>query len=340
MRMSLTALARIQSTHSRLPESPHSTTFSSLRTRNFRLFATGQLCSNIGTWVQRIAQDWLVLSLTGSATDVGITTALQFVPTLLFGLVGGLIADRYPKRRILLATQSGLAAIAGILAVLTLTHEVTAWQVYLVAFGLGLVTAVDNPTRQSFANEMVGPHQLSNAISINSSVFQLGGLVGPAVSGALITAVGPGYSFAINALSYAAPLVALSRMRTSELHTRPGNLLRTPAPDRRVHAAPADHDELHRADGRARRDPRPGHGCIPARLYRLRGTRRPAARARRPAPRTAYRDAARRCRARDRDGADRSKARPRPHAVSRRTRDPLPRGAASLPRESTGRVRD
>jgi len=151
--------------------------------------------------MQRIAQDWLVLSLTGSATDVGITTALQFVPTLLFGLIGGLIADRYPKRRILLATQAGLAAIAGILAVLTLTHEVTAWQVYLIAFGLGVVTAVDNPTRQSFANEMVGPRQLSNAISINSSVFQLGGLIGPAISGALISAVGPGYSFAINALS-------------------------------------------------------------------------------------------------------------------------------------------
>ena len=119
----------------------------------------------------------------------------------------------------MLATQAGLAAIAGILAVLTLTHEVAASQVYLIAFGLGIVTAVDNPTRQSFADEMVGPRQLSNAISINSSVFQLGGLIGPAISGALISAVGPGYSFAINALSYAAPLAALSRMRTSELHT-------------------------------------------------------------------------------------------------------------------------
>src|ERR1035438_2952423 len=147
--MSLTALARTQSTHSRLPESARSTTFSSLRTRNFRLFAAAQLCSNTGTWVQRIAQDWLVLTLTRSATDVGITTALQFVPTLLFGLIGGLIADRYPKRRILLATQSGLAVIAGTLAVLTLTNEVTAWQVYLIAFGLGLVTAVDNPDRKS-----------------------------------------------------------------------------------------------------------------------------------------------------------------------------------------------
>jgi MFS family permease len=195
--------------------------FSSLRTRNFRLFATGQIFSNTGTWVQRIAQDWLVLSLTGSATAVGITTALQFLPTLLFGLVGGLIADRYPKRQILLVTQTGMATVAGILAVLTLTHQVAAWHVYVIAFALGLVTAVDNPTRQSFANEMVGPGQLRNAISINSSVFQLGGLIGPAISGALISAVGPGYSFAINALSYAAPLTALLRMRTSELHAMP-----------------------------------------------------------------------------------------------------------------------
>jgi MFS family permease len=195
--------------------------FSSLTSRNFRLFATGQIFSNTGTWVQRIAQDWLVLSLTGSATAVGITTAMQFLPTLLFGLVGGLIADRYPKRRILLVTQTGMATVAGILAVLTLTHQVAAWHVYVIAFALGLVTAVDNPTRQSFANEMVGPGQLRNAISINSSVFQLGGLIGPAISGALISAVGPGYSFAINALSYAAPVTALLRMRTSELHAMP-----------------------------------------------------------------------------------------------------------------------
>jgi MFS family permease len=213
----VTAIARPQSNRSPLPESAGGTVFRSLRTRNFRLFAAGQIVSNTGTWVQRIAQDWLVLSLTGSATDVGITTALQFLPTLLFGLVGGLLADRYPKRRILLGTQAALGAIAGVLAFLTLTHEVTAWQVYLIAFALGLVTAVDNPTRQSFANEMVGPAQLSNAISINSSVFQLGGLIGPAISGVLISAVGPGYSFAINAVSFLAPLLALARMRTSEL---------------------------------------------------------------------------------------------------------------------------
>jgi MFS family permease len=217
--MFVTATARPSSPASPLSEPPANSVFSSLRTRNFRLFATGQLFSNTGTWVQRIAQDWLVLSLTGSATAVGITTALQFLPTLLFGLYGGLIADRYPKRSVLLVTQSALAAIAGVLAALTLTHVVAAWHVYVVAFALGLVTAVDNPTRQAFANEMVGPAQLSNAISINSSVFQLGGLIGPAVSGVLISAVGPGWSFAINAVSYAAPLAALVMMRPAELRT-------------------------------------------------------------------------------------------------------------------------
>ena len=198
-----------------------STTFGSLRIRNFRLFAIGQIFANTGSWVQRIAQDWLVLSLTGSPAAVGVTTALQFLPTLLFGMFGGLLADRYPKRKILLLTQLGMASVAGVLACLTLAGWVAAWHVYVLAFALGIVTAVDNPTRQSFANEMVGPDQLRNAISINSSVFQLGGLVGPAISGMLIGAVGPGYLFALNALSYVAPFIALSRMRDSELTVMP-----------------------------------------------------------------------------------------------------------------------
>jgi MFS family permease len=192
-------------------------TFSSLRTRNYRLFASGQLFSNTGAWVQRIAQDWLVLTLTGSATAVGITTALQFLPTLLFGLYGGLIADRYNKRYVLLATQVGMASMATAMAVLTLSDRVVPWHVYLIAFGLGIVTAVDNPTRQAFVNEMVGPEQLRNAISLNASVFQLGALIGPAISGYLINAVGSGYAFAINAVSYVAPFIALLRIRESEL---------------------------------------------------------------------------------------------------------------------------
>ncbi len=196
-------------------------TFSSLRTRNFRLFASGQLVSYTGMWVQRIAQDWLVLSITGSPTAVGITTALQFLPTLLFGLIGGAIADRYPKRRVLLATQVGMSAMAAALAVLTLSHQVQVWHVFLIAFGLGTVTAVENPTRQSFVNEMVGPEQLRNAISINASVFQLGALIGPAVSGVLINAVGSGYAFTINAISYTASTTALLMMRERELNAPP-----------------------------------------------------------------------------------------------------------------------
>ena len=193
-------------------------TFASLRTRNYRLFASGQLISNTGAWVQRIAQDWLVLTITGSATAVGVTTALQFLPTLLFGLQGGLIADRCNKRNVLRATQVGMAAMAAVLAALTLSHRVQSWHVYLIAFALGIVTAVDNPTRQSFVNEMVGPDQLRNAISLNASVFQLGALIGPAISGYLINAVGPGYSFAINAVSYVAPFIGLSMISEAELH--------------------------------------------------------------------------------------------------------------------------
>jgi MFS family permease len=192
-----------------------------LRTRNYRLFASGQLISNTGAWVQRIAQDWLVLTLTGSATAVGITVALQFLPTLLFGLYGGVLADRYPKRRTLLCTQAGMALMAAVLAALALSHTVAAWHVYLVAFGLGTVASIDNPARQAFVNEMVGPDQLRNAISLNSSIFQLGGLIGPAISGALLGAVGPGWAFAINAASYGAPAVALMMMRTGELFVLP-----------------------------------------------------------------------------------------------------------------------
>jgi MFS family permease len=203
------------------PAAAPRSTFRSLKTRNFRLFATGQLVSNTGAWVQRIAQDWLVLSITGSATAVGITTALQFLPTLLFGLLGGVIADRYPKRRILLTTQLGMSSMAASLAILTLSHHVQVWHVWLIAFGLGTVVAVDNPTRQSFVNEMVGPEQLRNAVSINASVFQLGALIGPAISGLLINAVGSGYAFAVNALSYSASITALLRMREAELNHAP-----------------------------------------------------------------------------------------------------------------------
>ncbi|KNB51526.1 MFS transporter [Streptomyces caatingaensis] len=192
--------------------------FSSLRIRNYRLFAMGQVVSNTGTWMQRIAQDWLVLGLTGSSAAVGITTALQFLPILLLGLYGGVIADRCPKRLLILGTQtaSGLTGLA--LAALTLSGHVQVWHVYLTAFALGLVTVVDNPARQAFVHEMVGPADLRNAVSLNSANFQSARLVGPAVAGVLITAVGSGAAFLFNGLSYLAPIAGLLMMRTGELH--------------------------------------------------------------------------------------------------------------------------
>ncbi|MFF5705874.1 MFS transporter [Streptomyces sp. NPDC012794] len=192
-------------------------TFSSLRIRNYRLFATGQVVSNTGTWMQRIAQDWLVLSLTGSASAVGITIALQFLPMLLFGLYGGVLADRLPKRPLLLVTQSAMGLTGVALAALTLAGHVQVWHVYLAAFLTGLVTVVDNPARQTFVSEMVGPEQLANAVSLNSANFQSARLVGPAIAGVLITAVGSGWAFLLNGLSFAAPLAGLLLMRTHEL---------------------------------------------------------------------------------------------------------------------------
>ncbi|NUL06072.1 MFS transporter [Streptomyces lunaelactis] len=194
------------------------TMFSSLKIRNYRLFATGQVVSNTGTWMQRIAQDWLVLTLTGSASAVGITIALQFLPMLLFGLYGGVLADRLPKRQLLLATQIAMGLTGLALAVLTLTGHVQVWHVYLTAFVLGLVTVVDNPARQSFVAEMVGPDQLGNAVSLNSANFQSARLVGPAVAGVLITAVGSGFAFLLNGLSFIAPIAGLLLMRNSELY--------------------------------------------------------------------------------------------------------------------------
>ncbi|AZP23379.1 MFS transporter [Streptomyces aquilus] len=192
--------------------------FGSLRNRNYRLFFLGQVVSNTGTWMQRIAQDWLVLSLTGSATAVGVTTALQFLPMLLFGLYGGVLVDRLPKRPTLLVTQSAMALTGLALAFLTLTGHVEVWHVYLAAFAVGLATVVDNPARQTFVSEMVGPDQLQNAVSLNSANFQSARLIGPAVAGLMITGVGTGWAFLANGLSFIAPITGLLLMRARELH--------------------------------------------------------------------------------------------------------------------------
>ena len=177
------------------------------------------MISNTGTWMQRVAQDWLVLELThGSGTALGITSGLQFLPLLLFSLWGGMIADRYPKRRILMVTQASMGALALILGVLALTHSVAIWQVYALAFGLGLATVVDNPTRQAFATEMVGRGGLANAIALNSAVFNLARIAGPAVAGLVISLLGTPAAFLVNAASYGAVLISLQLMHVSELH--------------------------------------------------------------------------------------------------------------------------
>jgi len=194
-------------------------TFGSLHNRNYRLFATGQVISNTGSWMQRVAQDWLVLELThNSGSALGITTGLQFLPLLLLSLWGGMVADRYSKRRILMVTQAAAGGLAVILGLLALTHAVSIWQVYALAFALGLVTAVDNPTRQAFAAEMVGRRGMPNAIALNSAVFNLARIAGPAVAGLVISAVGTPAAFLVNAASYGAVLISLKLMRPSELH--------------------------------------------------------------------------------------------------------------------------
>lgn len=193
--------------------------FRSLRVRNYRLFASGQVVSNTGTWMQRVAQDWLVLELThGSGTALGITTGLQFLPLLLFGLWGGVLADRYPKRRILLATQAAMGLLALVLGVLALTGTAQVWHVYALAFGLGMATVIDNPARQSFVIEMVGRRDLPNAIALNSATFNGARVVGPAAAGVLIAWIGTGPVFLLNALSFGAVIFGLLAMRTAELH--------------------------------------------------------------------------------------------------------------------------
>ena len=167
--------------------------------RNYRLYLSSQIVATTGLWMQRIAQDWLVLQLTGKVSAVGFAVALQFAPVLIFGLFGGVIADRFPKRRILMITQGTAALMAATLGTLALTHTVQVWHVFVIATILGFVTVVDNPTRQVFVSELVGRDHIRNAVSLNSSVFQFGALVGPALSGILINAVGQGWSFLINA---------------------------------------------------------------------------------------------------------------------------------------------
>jgi len=200
-----------------------SPTFASLSIFNYRVFAAGALISNTGTWMGRVAQDWLVLTqLTpNSSVALGIVTGLQFAPLALFAPISGMIADRFPKRRILFATQSALALTSLLTGVLVMTGTVQLWHIYLLAFIQGVAAALDNPARQTFVSEMVPHESLSNAVGLNSASFNAGRLIGPGIAGLVIAAVGTGPAFFLNTLSFVAVLVALARMRPGELNITP-----------------------------------------------------------------------------------------------------------------------
>jgi MFS family permease len=192
-------------------------TFRSLGVRNYRLFFFGQLVSVTGTWMQTVAQSWLVLNLTGSGVDLGLTVALQFLPMLLFGMWGGLLADRLDKRRLLVATQAAGGILAVALWALVATGTVELWMVYVFAFLLGVVTMVDMPTRQAFVVEMVGPDEVPNAVGLNSAMFNTGRILGPAAAGLVIAWFGVAPAFLANGLSYIAVIAGLLAMRSEEL---------------------------------------------------------------------------------------------------------------------------
>ncbi|MHB0885892.1 MAG: MFS transporter [Bacillota bacterium] len=187
--------------------------FSSLKHRNYRLYWFGQMVSLIGTWMQTTGQAWLVLILTDSPFLLGLIGALQFAPVLIFGLVAGVVADRVPKRTMLIVTQTSLMILAFVLAALTLSGHVRYWHIAILAALLGITNAFDGPTRQAFVVEMVGKEDLMNAIALNSSVFNVARIVGPAVSGFVTKVYGPGWAFFINGVSFLAVIAALFAMR-------------------------------------------------------------------------------------------------------------------------------
>jgi MFS family permease len=193
-------------------------TFAALRFRNYRLYFSSQIVSFSGTWMQMIAQSWLVLELTGSGTALGAVMAMQFLPTLLLAPMGGVIADRFEKRRLIMITQSTAGLLALTLGIVTLAGVVELWMVYAIAAGFGAVTAIDNPSRQTFVMEMVGPADVANAVTLNSVVVNAARAIGPAIGGVLIATVGIGECFVFNAASYLVVIVALLLIRTDELH--------------------------------------------------------------------------------------------------------------------------
>jgi MFS family permease len=213
-----------------------SPTFRALRNHNYRLYVAGTLVSNTGTWMQRVAQDWLVLTLGGGGTALGITTGLQFLPVLLLSPYAGVIADRFPKRRLLQLTQGSMGVASLLLGLLAVTGVAQTWMVFVIAFLFGIGSAFDAPARQSFVSEMVGADDLTNAVGLNSASFNLARILGPALAGLMIHALGggtraTGWVILINAVSYLAIIGQLQRMDLAQLHSpkptgrRPGALL-------------------------------------------------------------------------------------------------------------------
>jgi MFS family permease len=196
-------------------------TFSSLRIRNYRLYFLGQIISTSGTFMQSIAQDWLVLKLSNSGTALGIVTALQYVPILFIAPYGGVIADRLQKRKILYLTQSIAGLLALILGTLVATNIIRLWMVFILAFCLGLTNAFDNPTRQSFVVEMVGEDELKNAVTLYSTLVNLSRIIGPGLAGVLITTIGLAPCFILNGISYSAVVIMLYKIHADELRISP-----------------------------------------------------------------------------------------------------------------------
>ncbi|HEU5423952.1 MAG TPA: MFS transporter [Nitrolancea sp.] len=193
-------------------------TFRALRNRNYRLFWSGQVISSVGTWMQRIALAWLVLKLTNSPLDLGLVTTFQTLPVLLFALFGGVIADRVAKRRLLLITQSVMLLQASVLALMTAAGMDNLYAIYVLAAILGTASALDNPARQAFVKELVGPDDVANAVALNSIVFNTARLIGPALGGVTIAAVGVTGCFTLNALSFLAVLGGLIMMRPADFY--------------------------------------------------------------------------------------------------------------------------
>jgi MFS family permease len=193
-------------------------TFGSLDTHNYRLFFGGNLVSYVGSWMQNMAEAWLVLRLTGSGVAVGATFACRFLPVSLFGLWGGVVADRFERRKVLLVTQTLAALLAVLLWLLVLTDVVRVWMVFALAIALGFVTLVDEPARHAFVEEMVGRDRLPNAIALNSAVNNSARITGPAIAGLIIASLGTSWVFFVNAASFFAVVVALAAMHPAQLH--------------------------------------------------------------------------------------------------------------------------